>query len=101
MREPLRKNALNYLTEKGQREDEIKLRQLQLEERKVKIEERRVAIEERKVAIDEKKVEIEYMERLQRIDYEKNRCEIELEEKKLTNKLLQSQQLFIDSILKK
>ncbi|XP_031337979.1 uncharacterized protein LOC116166912 [Photinus pyralis] len=106
--QPLRKNALGYLTEKNEKEYILKTKELELQHRKIAVEERKVAVEERKLEIEERKILLEnkrldfdHQERMERLEIEKNNYKIELEQKKITNQLLVSQQNLIDNLLKK
>ncbi|CAG9765895.1 unnamed protein product [Ceutorhynchus assimilis] len=100
-REPMRKNALSYLSEKGQRENELRKRELDLEERKLSLEERRLALQEKKYEIEQKRMEMEVKERLHRIELERERAEAELKQKKVTSQLLESQQQLISKLISK
>lgn len=75
-REPIRKNALNYLSEKNEKEFAIRKKELELEERKIAIEERRICLEEEKLRLEKHKLDIECQERKQRIEAEKEEKEI-------------------------
>lgn len=75
-REPIRKNALSYLSEKNQKEFAIRKKELELEERKIAIEERRISLEEEKVKLEKHKLDVECQERKQRIEAEKKEKEI-------------------------
>lgn len=97
----MKKNALAYLNDKYEREHQIKLKELELEERKISIEEQRLKLEEKRAEIEERKVEFYHQESMHKIQLSEKRSEKELEEKKITNQLLKSQQMLIENLLKK
>ncbi|KAK4886199.1 hypothetical protein RN001_002470 [Aquatica leii] len=100
-REPLRKNALSYLTEKAQRESHIKLKELDLEERKIALQERQMNLEVQRLQMDKEKLALEIEERREKLELQKQQLEIIVKDKEVTNNIIQAQQQLIDSLLKK
>lgn len=89
---PLRQNALGYLTEKNEKERQLKLRDLDLEERRLRLEERRVSL-------DEKRFEFEMEERRERITIEKNRLQKEFNQTDELHNLIKNQQTIIEALI--
>lgn len=98
---PLRQNALDYLNQKGDKENFLRQKEIELEERKLELEERRLALEERKCVIEEQKLKIELEERHQKLELERERIKMEISERQNLNKLINSQQTIIESLLQK
>ncbi|KAH1027732.1 uncharacterized protein LOC109546666 isoform X2 [Dendroctonus ponderosae] len=87
-----RKNANDYLKEKSDREQKIKLKQIDLEDRRLKI-------QERKLVLEEKRVEVELLERRDKSDLEKARINLEVTEKQNLHELIKSQQTIINHLV--
>ncbi|KAK4886222.1 hypothetical protein RN001_002493 [Aquatica leii] len=80
-REPLRKNALSYLTEKAQRESQIKLKELDLEERKIALQERQMNLQKQKLQMDKEKLALEIEERREKLELQKQQLQIVVKDK--------------------
>lgn len=100
-REPIRKNALSYLNEKFERENIIKKRELELQDRLIAVEEKKIKLEERRLVLDEEWFDLEYKERFEKLSLEKQKIEIDLKEKSITQQLLEAQQQFIRKLVEK
>ncbi|XP_030766479.1 nucleoporin GLE1-like [Sitophilus oryzae] len=100
-KEPLRKNALLYLQEKNERENNIKIKELELEERKILIEQEKLSLKREEMRLREKELELHHKEVMAKLEAEKNRGDLDIAERKLSIQLMQSQQKLIDQLLHK
>ncbi|XP_074035223.1 uncharacterized protein [Leptinotarsa decemlineata] len=72
-RQPIRRDALTYLSQKQERDYAIRKKELELEERKIALQERQINLNEEKLKLETQKLELENEERKQRMDGEKKR----------------------------
>lgn len=86
--ESIRKNGLEYLKNKADRDYQIRTKELELEERKLSLEERSLTLKEKQFVLEEQ-------ERHQRLQLDKERW---LFEKDNIKQLLASQQSLINSL---
>lgn len=98
-REPIRKNALSYLTGKSERDFQIRERELGLEERKIALEERRMALEEAKFEMEKTRMELEFEERKAKAEMDRQQFEVLLKDKETNNTIINMQQKLIDSLM--
>jgi hypothetical protein len=82
---PLRQNAIQYLSEKNDRELQLKLKELKLQERKVRLEERRL--------------EFEIEEQRKRADSENSRMQLALDQQQNIHDLIKNQQKIIEALI--
>ncbi|XP_074029121.1 uncharacterized protein isoform X1 [Leptinotarsa decemlineata] len=75
-RQPIRRNALTYLSQKQERDYAIRKKELELEERKIALQERQINLNEEKLKLEKQKLELENEERKQRMDGEKKEKEV-------------------------
>lgn len=90
----LRKNALEYLQQKEDKDRAIKLKELNFEDRRLKLQERRMDLEE-------KRFELEAAERKEKLLMEKERLKLEIAEREKMSETIASQQKFIQSLINK
>nr|CAI5862032.1 unnamed protein product [Callosobruchus analis] len=98
---PMRRNALDYLKEKAERDKEIRLKELALEEVRLDNEQRKLAIEEQKIALETQRLNMEIAERNQKMEIERQRFQNDMDEKKNLTELINSQRKLIDRLLTK
>lgn len=96
----VKKSCLSYLTDKQEKDREIKLREIRIEEKRLELEERKLSLEEKKIEIEQTKIEIGIKEREQKLMIDQEKAKLELEERKVITKLLQAQQDIIDNFSK-
>lgn len=96
----LKKSCLNYLTEKQEKDREIKLKEIRAQEKKLELEERRLSLEEKKLSLEEKKIEFELKEKELKLKIEEEKVKLELEDRRIATKLLTAQQIIIDNFCK-
>ncbi|XP_074041558.1 uncharacterized protein [Leptinotarsa decemlineata] len=90
----LRRNAMEYLKNKNEKEQEIKLRELQLQEQKLKLHERSIEIEEKRL-----QMEIEDRKKKIELEFEKIKCDIKQRSELQAH--ISAQQTFLDTLLKR
>ncbi|KAG5873079.1 hypothetical protein JTB14_010495 [Gonioctena quinquepunctata] len=88
-----------YLKDKQEKEGALRSKELQVEEKKICLEERKLALEERRLVMQEEKQKCINSERIEKLELERERFQLELSERKITNSLLESQQHIIVSLL--
>nr|CAI5869631.1 unnamed protein product [Callosobruchus analis] len=98
---PMRRNALDYLKEKAERDKEIRLKELALEEVRLDNEQRKLAIEEQKIALETQRLNMEIAERNKKMEIERQRFQNDMDEKKNLTELINSQRKLIDRLLTK
>ncbi|CAG9859465.1 unnamed protein product [Phyllotreta striolata] len=94
-----RRNELDYLSNRYNKDLDNRDRELELQEKKLKLEEKRLGIEEKRLEIDEKKFELEILERQQKMELEKQRFDLECKERNVSLNLIQSQQNIISNLI--
>lgn len=90
----LRKNAMEYLNTRSDRENEIRMKELEFDDR-------RLTLEERKILLAEKKLEMEVDEHKKRMEMEYEKFKLEISERNVTIELISFQQKIMDSLLKR
>lgn len=90
----LRKNAMEYLNQKNDKDQEVKLKELQLQEEKLKL-------EARKILIEEKRLEMEFEDRKRKNDLEHEKLKLDVTQRTELQAQISSQQQLIDILLKR
>ncbi|XP_072386017.1 uncharacterized protein [Diabrotica undecimpunctata] len=87
----LRRSGLTFIQERSEREHNIRVRELQLEENKLQLEKRKVEVQERQITLEEKKTE-------QQLQIEKARFELEVSDRNSLRETISAQRELIQSL---
>lgn len=90
----IKKNTLKYLEEKNHAKDEIKLRQIELDEKKLEL-------DREKLEFEKAKFDFEKEEKIRKLALEEERLKMEVNERKGMAHMIENQQILIKELLKK
>ncbi|CAH1103317.1 unnamed protein product [Psylliodes chrysocephalus] len=96
---PVKGNDLDFLNKKGTADNEIKLRELELEERKLKLEEYRLKLEERKIKIQEDQLQFDFVEKRRKLEMEGEKHQVEVDERKQMHEVIRMQNNLLQNLL--
>uniref|UniRef100_A0A6P7GEG4 Uncharacterized protein LOC114341348 n=1 Tax=Diabrotica virgifera virgifera TaxID=50390 RepID=A0A6P7GEG4_DIAVI len=97
----IRKNGMDYLKNKHDKQYNLRERELALEEKKVELEDKRLQLEQRKIQLQENKWENEFNERKLKMELELQHIRTQVSQSNNSIALIESQAKVIETLLKR